>query len=131
MATLFPMIILHVFGTCNLHSSCSLKNQRLKVNSGCIIHSAPVESYNLKRMSMLFECCAGVRSLHAGSVLAVCVCLYAWCYIRHVWRWRRQEVIGARHRERGVGIISVGAGTLLKAFKGVAISRSNAAIQTL
>lgn len=69
-----------------------------------------------------------VWTQHADALLGWCSVL---AVIRHVWRWRRQEVISARRRERRARIISVGVGTLLEAFGIEAISRSNAAIQTL
>ena len=52
------------------------------------------------------------------------------CYLRHIWRWRRQEVIVARRREWGARIVSVGAGAQLEAVV-EAVSGSDAAVQTL
>lgn len=47
---------------------------------------------------------------------------------RHVRRWRRQEVIGTRRRQRGAGVVGVGAGALVQAFGVEAVSRSDAPV---
>lgn len=50
---------------------------------------------------------------------------------RHVRRRRRQEVVGTGGRQRSAGVVGVGAGALVQAFRGEAVPRSDAPVQAL
>lgn len=47
---------------------------------------------------------------------------------RHVRRRRRQEVVGTGGRQRGAGLVGVGAGALVQAFRGEAVPRADAPV---
>ena len=98
-----------------------------QVNSRFIIYFGSAEPCN-PQCSCIFHV-RSARVGRGGNVLATCVCWqhvewHAAGYLRHVWGWRRQEVITGWWAR----VIGIGAGTLLEAFRSESISRSNTAI---